>query len=313
MGTTCVITLSDWEKDADPDSLLNEAFHKIAEMEQQLSVNIETSDIARINAGGDEGFAAGPMALDVLKQAIEIAELSEGRFDPSIGGLVALWGIGTENAGIPGEDEISTALSGINYKEITIEDSGLVILENPNAALDLGGIAKGYAADLVREFLTSRGVRRGIINLGGNVLVLGRKENREPWRIGIQDPREPRGEYLGIVEVDEKAIVTSGVYERFFMEDGVRYHHILDTRTGYPVRNGVISTTVIHDRSVIADGLSTSLFAMGIEKGMELANSLEDTNVIMIDEDNRVYITDNLTGSFQLNASSGYTLAGNQN
>ena len=313
LGTTCVITLLDWEKNVVPEEVLKEAFQQILEMENLLSVNIETSDISRINRSAADGYIPDPMVLDVLNQALDIAAFSKGKFDPSIGRLVSLWGIGTEEAAVPSEEDLEMALSTIDYTQIAIDDSDKVMLKNSRASLDLGGIAKGYAADLVRESLSRNGVKSAIINLGGNVLVMGKKDSGEPWRIGIQDPREPRGEYLGVAEVEEKAIVTSGVYERFFVEDGVHYHHILDTETGYPVTNGVISTSIIHSRSVRADGLSTALFALGIEEGMKLANTLDDTAVIMIDENNRVYLTDNLAGSFQLNASSGYTLAGNQN
>ncbi len=312
LGTTCVITILDWEKEADPQDAITLAFEKIQSMENLLSVNIDTSDISSINRSGLSGFTPDPMVLDVLNQALDIAGFSDGRFDPSIGRLVALWGIGTDHAAVPEEKDLEEALSTIDYKKIEISDTGRVSLLNPGASLDLGGIAKGYAADIVRDSLRSSGIRSAIINLGGNVLVMGKKASGDPWRIGIQDPREPRGEYLGIIEVSEKAIVTSGVYERFFVEDGVHYHHILDTETGYPVQNGVISTSIIHARSVQADGLSTALFALGVEEGMTLANTLEDTGVIMIDENNRVYITDNLKDSFQLNSGSGYTLAGDQ-
>ena len=312
LGTTCVITLLDWENEADPQDAISRAFESIRSMENLLSVNIETSDITKINRSGDSGYTPDPMVLDVLNLALDIAAFSDGRFDPSIGRLVALWGIGTEEAAVPDETHLKEALSTIDYKNIEISDTGRVSLLTPGASLDLGGIAKGYAADLVRDSLDCSGIRSAIINLGGNVLVMGKKASGDSWRIGIQDPREPRGEYLGIVQVSEKAIVTSGVYERYFVENGVHYHHILDTQTGYPVKNGVISTSIINSESVMADGLSTALFALGVEEGMELANTLDDTGVIMIDENNRVYITENLKDSFQLNSGSGYTLAGDQ-
>ena len=231
---------------------------------------------------------------------MKIAELSEGRFDPSVGALVALWGIGSDHAAVPSSVELNDVLAGVGYKSIRIEDKA-VYLDKTGMQIDLGGIAKGYAADCVRSFLLARGVKRAIINLGGNVLIMGEKPSGDPWKIGIQDPRELRGEYLGILSTDEKAIVTSGIYERFFMDDGVRYHHILDSSTGYPVNNGLISTTIVHQDSLMADGLSTALFSLGIEEGMALAETLDRyIGVIMVDEDNRVYISENLRNSFRL-------------
>ena len=312
LGTTCVLTLMDWEAGTDTDQVFKEAFALIDSLEQALSVNIDISDISRINVAGKDGFIPEKMVLDVLHEALEIANLSDGRFDPSIGALVKLWGIGTDDAAVPDAGDLQDALATIDYKKIRITPEGKVFLEKPGMRLDLGGIAKGYAADRIKSLLKEEGILSAIINLGGNVLVLGNKKTGEPWNIGIQDPRELRGEFLGILSVGEKAIVTSGVYERFFMEDGIRYHHIIDTGTGYPVTNGIISTSIIHSESLIADGLSTALFAMGAEEGMKLANNLPDTGVIMIDEENRVYMTDNLRDSFKLTPGSGYTLVSNK-
>lgn len=308
LGTACVITLNDWERGSDPEEILEGSFKLIADLEQILSVNIGSSDVSLINNAPINGFKPDPLVLDLLESALSIAEFSDGLFDPSIGALVNLWGIGTEHAAVPGDDELNKALGTVDFRKIKIDQDGVVSLMEDGMKIDLGGIAKGYAADRVREYLVSQGVTSAIINLGGNVLLCGSKPSGEPWRIGIQDPREPRGKYLGILSIDDKAIVTSGIYERYFIENGVQYHHILDTKSGYPVQNGVISTTIINNKSKIADGFSTALFAMGVDKGMALAETLSDTSVIMVDENNEVYITDNLRDSFVLASDSEYHL-----
>ncbi len=313
LGTSCMITLQEWDEKSDPDSILADAFALIDTIERSMSVNLDGSNLSRINQNPAAGIQAEEEVLTVLESALKIAKLSEGRFDPSVGALVSLWGIGSDHAAVPSASELQDVLTGVGYKNIRIEGSS-VYLDKKGTQIDLGGIAKGYAADRVRSLLLARGVKRAIINLGGNVLIMGEKSSGDPWKIGIQDPREVRGEYLGILSTEEKAIVTSGIYERFFMEDGVRYHHILDSSTGYPVDNGLISTTIVHKDSLMADGLSTALFSLGIKKGMALAETLEDTGVIMVDEDNMVYISSNLRDSFSLSPGSEYTLfMGNQN
>ncbi|OQY35041.1 MAG: hypothetical protein B6241_02655 [Spirochaetaceae bacterium 4572_59] len=308
LGTACVIILNDWERGTDTAELLEESFDLISDFEQILSVNIPDSDVSRINRAGEEGFRPDDLVLNVLESALKIADFSAGLFDPSIGALVNLWGIGTDHSAVPEDNELNQALRTVDYRKIKIDQDGVVSLMQDGMRIDLGGIAKGYAADRVREYLLTKGVTSAIINLGGNVLLCGSKPSGDPWRIGIQDPREPRGEYLGILKTDDRAIVTSGIYERYFVEDGIHYHHILDKKNGYPVQNGVISTTIIHKESMIADGLSTALFAMGVERGMAMAETLADTSVIMVDENNVVYITENLRNTFSLTSDSAYSL-----
>ena len=300
LGTTCVINLNEYEKNVDPQDLLQHSFQLISDLENQLSVNIPESDLSLLNQSGEEGYLPGKGVSAVLQEALAIAELSGGRFDPSIGNLVALWGIGTDHAAVPADTAIEAAVRSIDYSKIRIESDGRVKLLVPGMKLDLGGIAKGYAADIVRNYLLKSGVVSGIINLGGNVLLVGNKSNGEKWRIGVQDPRELRGDYMGIITNSSCAVVTSGVYERFFMQDGVRYHHILDTETGFPVNNGVISTTVVYRDSLEADGLSTALFAMGMPGGLEKAEALPGVDIIMVTSDNEVYVTSGLKDSFKL-------------
>jgi thiamine biosynthesis lipoprotein len=164
----------------------------------------------------------------------------------------------------------------------------------PGMMLDVGGIAKGYAADLVRDYFIEEEIQGAIINLGGNIQTVGRKPDGEPWRIGIQDPGSPRGDYVLIVEFLDGAIVTSGTYERYFQVDGKRYHHILNTETGYPVENSIESVSILTGDSFIADALSTAVFSMGLEAGMEFVESYPGTEAVFIDSQKMVHLSSGL-------------------
>jgi len=170
--------------------------------------------------------------------------------------------------------------------------------------VDLGGIAKGYAGDEAIRIYKEHGLKSAYINLGGNVVVLGGRPDGSPWRIGIQNPRAPNGMYIGIVRVTDKAVVTSGDYERYFEKENVRYHHILDTKTGYPADSGLISSTIVTDVSMDADALSTAAFVLGLEEGMKLVNSLKGVEAIFITGDKRVYVTEGLKSSFTFDDES---------
>lgn len=166
--------------------------------------------------------------------------------------------------------------------------------------IDLGGIAKGYAGEAVEELLQKAGVHHAIVDLGGNIIAMGTKVDGSLWRIGIQDPDRARGNYIGVVSVDNKAVVTSGKYERFFIYEGKRYHHILSTKTGFPVENGIASVTIISADSTTADALSTSLFLLGIQKGISLIDSIEQTEAIIVTEDKKIYVSGGLHENFRI-------------
>lgn len=300
LGTSCFITIQDMKKPSEAHKALDRSFAGIDDMEQRLSVNIPESEISRINRDG-RGVLS-PDSLFVLEQSLIIARESDGLFDPTIGSLVSLWDIGGSEQRIPDPSEIETVLEYVDFKSLSI-DGNNVSLDHNQMKLDLGGIAKGHAADLVKEELLSSGVSSAIINLGGNVHLIGSKPDGSLWRIGIQNPRDSRGEYIGILSTADKAVVTSGIYERFFEENGVHYHHILDTRTGYPVNNGLLSLTVIADDSITADGLSTALFAMGREAALQYASDHAGVDVIAIDEDDKVYLSEGIRKNFRMTGS----------
>lgn len=175
-----------------------------------------------------------------------------------------------------------------------------VKLRNKGQAIDLGAIAKGYAGDEVKRILTNNGIDTAFVNLGGNVVTIGTKLDGSPWRIGIQNPLDERGSHLAIIEIKDRAVVTSGNYERYFIEDGKKYHHIMNPKTGYPAEEGIISSTIVSDSSIDADALSTSLYVMGLEKGLSLIEKMENVEAVIITDDNKVYITAGLKDSFKL-------------
>ncbi|MDR2185214.1 MAG: FAD:protein FMN transferase [Treponema sp.] len=288
LGTVCTINLY---RGGSP-RLYGEVFSRLRELEGILSANSADSVLAAVNAAaGVEPVPAGEDLIRVLERALYFAQASGGAFDPSIGPLVRLWGIGTERAGVPEAGKIEEALSLVDWRDVRLDrERGTVFLARPGMALDLGAIAKGYAADEAVKIIAAAEIPLAVIDLGGNIYVYGEKQGDRPWRIGIQDPLEPRGVYLGVLErkspetqsprrgdrqggrdpLANKTVVTSGIYERFFEHAGRHYHHILSTRNGYPAETDLLSVTVIAENSMDADALSTAAFALGWEQGSAL-------------------------------------------
>jgi thiamine biosynthesis lipoprotein len=289
IGTVCTITLYD----AGKPKVYRAIFNRLAEIESRMSVGLKGTDVYRVNdAAGIEAVAVHPDVFEVIERAVYFAELSGGAFDPTVGPLVSLWGIGGDHPRVPAQAEIDAALPLINWRDIELDrEKNTVFLKKPGMALDLGAIAKGYAADEAAELIKKARVPRAIIDLGGNILVYGEKQDGTPWRVGIQDPLETRGAYIGIVEARDKTVVTSGVYERFFESDGTRYHHILSPDLGYPVQNGLLAVTIIASRSIDADALSTSIFVLGYKDGKALLDSLEGVEGIFVFDDLSIRLT----------------------
>jgi thiamine biosynthesis lipoprotein len=282
------------------EELLETMFERLTQIENEMSTSVKGSDIYLINEkAGIESVEVSEDTLKVIRQSLEYTELSHGYFDVTLGPLIQLWKIGTPEAHIPENDEIIKALSYIDYKDILI-DGNNVGLKRKNMKMDLGGIAKGYAADILYDMAIEAGVASGIINLGGNVHVIGSKDDNSLYKIGIQDPFSDRNDYLGVVEVKDKSVVTSGDYERFFEVDGKKYHHIFNKDTGYPADNGVAAVSVITQKSIDADALSTILFILGEERGIALVNSLDNVECIYITYDNNIHLSEGADEFFSL-------------
>jgi len=280
------------------------------DVDQQINMLNKDSEIHAINeAAGKKEVKVSQGAFDLMRVSVDYAEDTQGAFDPSIGPLVSLWKIGNGGEHVPDANLINQAKSLVNYKDIIMDEANLTIkLAKEGMSLDLGGIGKGYAADLVADYLHEVQVESAIIDLGGSsIIAIGRKPNGEQWRIGLQDPDRARGEQLALIQLDNETIDSSGVYERFFMENGVRYHHILDPKTGFPTQNGLKSVTIIGGTATDADVLSTAVVVMDLEEGMAYMNQKQNVEAMFITEDNRIYLTSGLKGKINL-TNTRYTL-----
>jgi len=289
LGTVCTVTLFDQGK----SSIYNDIFKRISEIENLMSVRIPTSDISRINAAaGIKPVQVHEETFKVIKRAVYYAELCGGAFDPTIGPLVSLWGFYNDNPRIPSQEEIDIVLPLINWRNIELDpETNSVFLTQHNMTLDLGAIAKGYAADESARIAREAGITAAIIDLGGDIMLLGVKKDKSLWKVGLQNPDEDQGFTIGYLQIPESSVVTSGVYERFFIEEGIRYHHIFQPSDGYPVNNGLLSVTIIAKNSMDADALSTAAFVLGYQKGRVLIESLPSVEAVFIFQDYTIRTT----------------------
>ena len=284
--TIITITLYD-SKD---DKILNTCFDYCKEFENLVSRTVKSSDISMVNHANGQPVEVSDTTIELLKKGIKFGELTDGAFDITIAPLSELWDFKNNPGNIPSEADINEALSHVNYKNIVIEGN-TVTLTDPEAAIDLGGIAKGYMADQLKKYLLNEGVTSAIINLGGNVLTIGAKPNGTSFNIGIQKPFDEQNETITSVQVKDSSVVTSGSYERYFEVNNTIYHHILNTDTGYPCDNELLSVTILSEESVDGDALSTTCFALGLEKGRKLIESLEDMDAIFVTDDYEIIDT----------------------
>ena len=299
LGTTVDIILYD-SKDS---KIIDDVFDRLRDIEDKMTINAEnTSEIIRLNeASGMRDVEISPDTFYVLEKGLYYSELSEGKFDITIGTIVKLWNIGTEYAAIPNTDDLKNAMELVNYKKLHLDEKkNKARLDVKGMKVDLGAIAKGYAADEAAAILKKQGIKSAIINLGGNILTIGRNPNGEPFKIGVQDPFDHRGDYLGILSVENKTVVTSGIYEKFFESGGKQYHHILDPETGFPAENELAGVSIITDISIDGDGLSTTIFLFGLEKGLEFVNNEPNVEAVFITKSKKIYLSEGIKDNFTL-------------
>ncbi len=298
--TVIQITLYDTEDAA----ILDGCFALAEKYENLFSATKEGSDVWNINQADGEAVTVSEETVKLLNTAVDYANRTEGRIDPTIRPVSELWDFGSEGeAHVPEDAAIREALSHVSYDNIRFgtapsDETGepacrTVTLTDPEAAVDLGFIAKGYIADQMKEYLLSQGVYSACISLGGNVLAIGEKPDGSPFRIGIQEPFAETGKSLDTVEIRDTSVVTSGIYERCFYEDGVLYHHVLDTATGYPVDNELAGVTIICESSTRADALSTACLCLGLEKGRKLLDAEKDVAYLLVTRDGAQYRSEN--------------------
>lgn len=288
-----VVTLKIY--DSKDETLLDEALSICDKYEDIFSRTKESSELYKLNQGtlpqSEGSFILSDELAELTEKGLYYSDLSEGGFDITIEPVSDMWDFVSDEKIIPDDTALKEALPLVNYKNVTLKNKQLQFSEE-GMGLDLGAIAKGYIADQIKTFLISKGVKSAIIDLGGNTLCIGGKPDRTPFQIGIQKPFAERSETVAALEIKDKSVVSSGIYERCFKKDGNFYHHILNPKTGYPYENSLISVTIISDKSVDGDGLSTTCFALGLEKGMELINSLPDVQAVFITNDYELHYSE---------------------
>lgn len=284
------------------ESALNKAEERVSELENLWSVTKENSEIYAINHSNGQSVSVSPETAELFDFSLEISEMTDGALDCSIYPILTEWGFTTSDYTIPTEERISELLAYTDYRKINFNGEYVQIPENMQ--IDLGAVGKGYTGDLVVEILKENGIESALLDLGGNIQTIGTKPDGTDWKIGLRSPFDEGN--FATLEVSDRAVITSGGYERYFVgDDGETYWHILDPKTGKPAHSGLISVTVIGDEGRLCDALSTSLFVMGLEKATELWRNRDDFEMILVTDDGKIYLTEVLENQFALNQMYG--------
>lgn len=310
-----VITLRASGKNA--QAAVDESIDRLKEIDKMASATNPDSDITKINqAAGDKAVTVHPEIVKMVQTSIQFSKLTDGSFDITVGPLINLWGIGTDKQGVPSDTDIKQKLTFVDYQKIELDEKANTVgLKDKGMAIDLGAVAKGFATDEVLAIYEKHQIKNGLISLGSStVYALGKNKSGAAWTIGIVNPRDENSDnYLGVLHLSNEAISTSGDYERYFIKDGKRYHHILDPKTGYPADTGVMSTTLIvndkvKDKGMVSDVLSTAVFILGKDKGLELMQKLDGVSGEITTTDKKLYTTsgfdkriEDLNSSYHMN------------
>jgi len=299
LGTLVEINVVDTSDTKRSHEGVEEAFKEIKRLESLLGRRQQGSDIREINSRQGEKVAVSPETLELAQKSLAYERKTNGAFDMTLGRLTELWGFEGDRKAPPPEDEVKSALARSGSGNIDMDLVNRTIRVKNGVHLDLGGIAKGYIIDKAGALLRERGIYNFIINAGGDMLISGKKGDH-PWRIGFQHPRKPK-EIIARMDIESEhiSVVTSGDYERYFMHEGKRYHHILDPKTGYPAK-GLTSVTVTAGDAATADALSTSIFVLGLKEGMALVNSTDGVECMLVDSQERVHLSNGLKGKVDL-------------
>ena len=275
--------------DNNNDEILDDAFQLCKKYERKFSKTLVDSEVSYLNSSKGEKVRVSDELIEILEYSNEFSRLSNGLFDVTIYPLAELWDFKAENPTIPTQENLNSAISKIDYNNIKI-DGNFVVLEN-QAQVDLGGIAKGYIAGEIRNYLLESEVEKAIINIGGNIVTIGSKSKDQGFQIGIQTPFSEQNQISAAIEITDMSVVTSGTYERSFTIDNKLYHHILDPKTGYPAESDMMSATIISADPFLADALSTTSFLLGIEKAAELIEGIDGVEAVFINSNNEIIVT----------------------
>ena len=270
-------------------------------LEDTLSFYKDNSNIDKINKNAGKNFVqVSQITFDIVEKSKYYSKLTDGLFDITIAPLVKMWGVNSDTPHVLTDDNISKTLSLVNYEDIILnKNKQEIMLAKENQQIDLGGIAKGYIADLVIDFYKKNNVESALVNIGGNIKVLGRKSPSDLWKVGIYKPEKHSSDILCSLSVEDMSVVTSGTYERAFMKNNKLYHHILNPRTGYPAKTDIASITIVNESSLLCDGLSTPLLIIG---AYDASQFMKQNNIegIIITNDNKIIVSKNLLSKFSL-------------
>lgn len=292
LDTVCTITVYGMSEDQGTE-VLNKAFTSCAAYEKMLSKTDKGSDIYNINHARGKPVTVTKKTYGLIKDALEYGRISKGKFDITIGAVSQLWDFKSDNPKVPDRDKLEAAVKTVDYRNVVLMEGNRVRLKNPDAKLDLGGVAKGYIADRLTEEMESEGVEQAIINLGGNIVVLGEKAKGMPWNIGIERPYSDRSEIIGTVALMDSSIVTSGIYERKFSVNGKLYHHVLDPDTGYPAETRLEAVSIQAPKgfSEQCDAYSTICLILGLEEGTDLVEKTQSIKAAFINKEDHIKTT----------------------
>lgn len=278
---------------------VTDAIAEIQRLDNLLSIGKEDSEISKLNKSGSAALSDDTAVM--VTKALDLYKSTGGAFDITVLPLMELWGFTTQDYYVPTEEEIQSTLQRVGADKLTWDESTKTLTLGDKQEIDLGGIAKGFTSSRIMEIFKKDGVTCGMVSLGGNVHLLGTKQDGSAWRVGIQDPdNADTNDMLGVLETSDCAIITSGAYERNFEKDGVTYHHIIDPATGKPSNSGLTSVTIVSKDGTLADGLSTSLFVMGKDKAIAYwKQHADEFDTILVDKDRNVYITEGIADGFE--------------
>lgn len=283
----------------DGEELIIDAEQEIRRLENLLSVTLDGSEIKQINENaGKEPVRIPTETLELLQTSKDLGAETGNAFDIAIYPIVKAWGFTEEEQSVPPQETIDQLLPLTDLNDLILDkENSTAYLEKEGMAVDLGGIAKGYASDSVKALLKGKGVESALLSLGGNICTIGNKPDGSPWKAVVQNPLDAN-DYVGLLEISDTCVITSGGYQRYFEENGKQYHHIINPATGWPAESGLLSVTIVCDSGTKADALSTALFVMGLEDALEYWKTQDDFEAIFVTTDGEVVATEGLKDSF---------------
>ncbi len=295
------------------DEVIANSVNALTEFESLVSIYVEDSDVSKINdAAGSDVVKVNERVYNLVANAKEYSANADGRYDVTIAPLTVEWGITGDSPKVPDSSDIEKLLELVDYRDITLNESDYTIgLEDKGQSIDLGGIAKGTACDIVLDIYRENEIKSALISIGGNVAVLGTKPDDSPFVVGIRNPRGSQNDYFATFEMGDEVIATTGDYERFFEQDDIRYHHILDTDTGYPVDSDLMSVSIISKSGELSDVMSTTMFIGGLEEVKENLDN-EDYSIIAVTNDRDVYVSSNIIDRLDITDDSYNIVSGTE-